>query len=228
MINRKITAAILFLIFISASTNAFSAKIFYTQGLPSSKKVALTFDDGPGLSTKQILEILKEKNVKATFFMTGKQVARFPELAKDVAAAGHEIANHTDSHLNFYRNKRKNKLELIEKELILSGAQIYAITGIKPKLVRFPYGYAKSDAIKIARKNDYRAVINWSFGCDWRRFSSTDFMYRGYLKNIRSGAIFLMHDGKTNNEAVYFLADFIEQIRSRGFEIVTVSQLLDF
>ena len=71
-----------------------TAKTFYANGYPEIKQVALTFDDGPRKATKRVLEILKEKNVKATFFMLGVRVENYTETAKEVAAAGHEVVIH--------------------------------------------------------------------------------------------------------------------------------------
>ncbi|WP_172412882.1 polysaccharide deacetylase family protein [Candidatus Endomicrobiellum trichonymphae] len=126
-------------------------KTFYSNGSEYIGKVALTFDDSPSKSTEKKLEILGEKNnVKASFFMLGINVWKNPASAKAVVEAGHEIANHTYRHINFYTYKDKDKTGKIEKELLHSGNIIIKeVTGVEPFLVRFPYGYSKPDAEKV-------------------------------------------------------------------------------
>jgi peptidoglycan/xylan/chitin deacetylase (PgdA/CDA1 family) len=201
------------------------AKTFYADGNKLEKKVALTFDDGPGKNTKAILEILKEKEVKATFFMLGTNVVDNPALAKTVLDAGHEIANHTYGHINFYAYNNEDKSLKMEQEILQTESVIKNILGVKTFLVRFPHGYAKQDSIQLARKLRY-SVINWSFGTDWYDMSANE-MYLKYKNAISNGTIFLMHDVSKNEKVISFLGDFIDDIKTKGYEIVTVSQLLD-
>ena len=199
-------------------------KIFYSDGARNLKKIALSFDDGPGANTEKILEILKEKGVKATFFMMGSKVVKNPKTAKQVAEEGHEIANHTYGHINFYTYDGENKREKIESELMNSHEVIQNVTGIKPFLVRYPHGYSRPDAIETARKNGYY-VINWTFGCDWDFKLSSEELYEKYVGAIKNGGLFLMHD--TNTKAAAILAGFIDTIKDKGYEIVTVGEILD-
>ncbi|MDR3306091.1 MAG: polysaccharide deacetylase family protein [Endomicrobium sp.] len=202
-----------------------NAKIFYANGSPDIKKVALTFDDGPGKATKRILEILKEKNVKATFFMLGVRVENDTETAKDVIAAGHEIGSHTYGHVNFYAYKSADKINKMEIEILQAKKIIKDKLGIDAYLMRFPYGYSKPEGLEVARKQGYY-VINWSFGMDWENVSARE-MRKRYKQAVKNGAIFLMHDLPKNDKILSFLGDFIEEIRAEGYEIVTVSELLD-
>jgi peptidoglycan/xylan/chitin deacetylase (PgdA/CDA1 family) len=198
-------------------------KVFYAEGTEKSKKVALTFDDGPGKTTDKILAILKDKKVKATFFMLGSKAAKKPAAAKKVAEEGHEIANHTYDHVNFFKYDGQDKAEKIKDELLKSEEAIEKASGVKPYLVRYPYGYAKPDAIQIAKENGYY-VINWYFGCDWNIELTDEEMYEKYVGAIKSGAIFLMHD--SNTKSVNILADFIDKLKEEGYEIVPVGELL--
>jgi peptidoglycan/xylan/chitin deacetylase (PgdA/CDA1 family) len=201
------------------------AGIFYADGCKNLKKVSLTFDDGPCNSTKEILKILKKNNIKATFFMLGMRVQSNPDIAKTIVSAGHEIANHTCKHINFYNYKNTDKTSKIENELLQGEMIIRNVTGITPFLVRFPYGYAKTDAINIAKKYGYY-VINWSFGCDWEQMTAEK-MYEKYRKALKKGAIFLMHDLYKNEKILSFLNSFICYIKKAGYEIVPVSELLN-
>ncbi|MDR2427051.1 MAG: polysaccharide deacetylase family protein [Endomicrobium sp.] len=198
-------------------------KVFYAEGTEKPKRIALTFDDGPGKTTEKILEILKNKKVKATFFMLGSKTVKKPMTAKKVAEEGHEIANHTYDHVNFFKYDAADKSEKIKDELLKSEKAIQKASGITPFLVRYPHGYAKRDAVDIAKENGYY-VINWYFGCDWDLSLTDEEMYEKYISNIKSGAIFLMHD--TNTKAVNILSDFIDKLEEEGYEIVTVGELL--
>ncbi|MDR2436792.1 MAG: polysaccharide deacetylase family protein [Endomicrobium sp.] len=202
-----------------------NAKTFYADGSPNVKKVALTFDDGPGKATARILEILKEKNVKATFFMLGGRVENDTETAKKVVLMGHEIGNHTYGHINFYVYKNNDKKSKMEKEILHAKKVIKDKLGIDTKLMRFPYGYSKPDGLEVAQKLGYH-VINWSFGIDWQNLSAEE-MHQKYKQAIRNGTIFLMHDLPKNEKVLSFLEEFIDEIRSQGYEIVTVSELLN-
>jgi peptidoglycan/xylan/chitin deacetylase (PgdA/CDA1 family) len=202
-----------------------NAKNFYTNGSADIKKVALTFDDGPGKATEEVLEILKEKNVRATFFMLASRVEKDIEIAKKVAAAGHEIGNHTYWHVNFYSYKNNDKINEIEKEILSAKKVIKDKLGIDTKLMRFPYGYSKSDGLEVAQNLGYH-VINWSFGMDWENIPAQQ-LHKKYKQAIKNGAIFLMHDLPKNEKMLSFLREFIDEIRSQGCEIVTVSELLN-
>ncbi len=200
-------------------------KVFFSDGPADKKRVAFTFDDGPGKATEDILEILKEKNAKATFFMLGTQVKKYPELAEKVKLEGHEVANHTYGHVNFFAYNEEDKESKIEEELLKGGSIIEKTTGVKPYLVRFPHGYFKKDAKEISRKNNYY-VINWTFGCDWDKKMIVEEMHAKYLHAAKSGCIYLMHDGWSNEKLIFFLGSLIDEIRAKGYEIVTVGELL--
>ncbi|MDR3113772.1 MAG: polysaccharide deacetylase family protein [Endomicrobium sp.] len=201
-------------------------KIFYTNGPKDAKRAALSFDDGPGASTLATLDILKKKAVKATFFMLGDNVRKRPKFSKAVADGGHEIANHTYSHINFYQYKEEDRVSKIESELIKSQEEIFNAVSVKTYLVRYPYGYSGKDALDIAKKHNYK-VVNWTFGADWNVSDSAENMKEQYLKALQPGAIFLMHDAPINAKELSFLEALIDEIIKQGYEIVTVGELLD-
>ncbi|MDR0486415.1 MAG: polysaccharide deacetylase family protein [Elusimicrobiota bacterium] len=198
---------------------------FYSKGPGNIKKISLTFDDGPGRSTDFVLKLLKEKNVKATFFLLGTQVEKNPKLAKRILEEGHEIGNHTYSHLNFYSYSESSRAEVIERELMKSGKILSRVLGINPRLVRYPNGYSKPDALEIAERYGYK-VINWSFGEDWKRKIKNGQMYSQYLRAVSNGAILLFHDTHKNSKSLSFLPKLIDEIKKRKYEIATVSELL--
>jgi peptidoglycan/xylan/chitin deacetylase (PgdA/CDA1 family) len=116
------------------SSHVFAPSVY--RGVGSRPAVALTFDDGPSESTPALLEVLAEHNVRATFFMCGKNVRRCASVARQVAAQGHEIGNHTDSHPHLYLHLP----EFVYRELAIAQETIHVKTGVTPRLFRAPYG----------------------------------------------------------------------------------------
>ena len=201
--------------------------IFYTHGDRHEKKIALTFDDGPSNNTDYILNILKEKNVKATFFILAVNVIDREKALKKIYEQGHEIASHTYNHINFHRIKAMDKLyEEIFSELKLAEIAIKDVLGFYPVLVRYPHGYTGQTAFKIAKENGYK-VINWTFGCDWHAEIGKEQMYQMYKDNVQNGYILLMHDSQDISKLKYFLPKLIDYAKEKGYEIVTVSELLN-
>lgn len=227
---KKLLFLLLIISFISA--NVFAENVFFANGDKKRKEIALTFDDGPGKNTENILEILREKNVKATFFLLGDSIEKKPYLVKEVYNDGHEIGSHTYGHINFYKYKYKNPEDFkivkdkITEELLKNQKLIEKLTGHRPKLVRFPHGYMREPAIKAARENGYK-IINWSFGTDWNKFPSYKHLMDAYLEKSEPGAIFLMHDLKTNEDLVNALPELIDLLKVVGYKFVTVSELLN-
>lgn len=187
------------------------------------KVVALTFDDGPvNIATDEILAILKEKNVKATFFVVGEQVKKFPKLVMQEIAEGHEVGNHTYSHpalTKLSKNKIEEELDKTEKEILKVAP--------KPIFFRPPEGAYNNATFKIARNDGY-SIILWSVDpYDWR-YPSAGEIVNVVLKDVKPGSIILLHDGKypsSTPEALWFI---IDSLKSQGYEFVTISELLQF
>lgn len=221
---KKIVYILLLLVI---TTSLYAEQTFFTRGSLNAKEVALSFDDGPGLNTKDILKILDKKDVKATFFLLGSSVAKRPKLVKDIYSKGHELANHTYNHMNFFRYDEENdKKEKIKEEILQCQDLIKDITGFRTKLVRFPHGYLKDDAIGIARETNYK-IINWTFGIDWERDLSQEEMLEFYLENAKPGTIFLMHDLLKNTTITKMLPEFIDKLKSKGYKFITVGEMIN-
>jgi peptidoglycan/xylan/chitin deacetylase (PgdA/CDA1 family)/membrane-bound metal-dependent hydrolase YbcI (DUF457 family) len=198
---------------------------FVTHGPTSAKRVALSFDDGPGPFTPRVLDILRKNAVHATFFMNGDQVKIRPQFAKRVTEEGHEIGDHTYSHRNFYTYKATDPVVKLKAQMSLSKEVIRKTTGVSPVLCRMPYGYSKAWVRPIAREHGY-VLVNWTFGCDWTQ-RTPEAKRTAYIKHISPGAIFLMHDGGVRREGtLYALEGLIEELKARGYEIVTVGELI--
>jgi peptidoglycan/xylan/chitin deacetylase (PgdA/CDA1 family) len=208
--------------------NLFSTQLFIPQIDTKEKIIFLTFDDGPGPWTKEVLNVLDKYNIKATFFVLGELVEYKKEVVKQAHFSGHEIGIHLFSHKNFYQIQKKYSLketqELLVQEIESSLNQVEKTVGTKPRYLRMPYGYYRSWMDKILQKYGLK-VINWSFGCDWTKVSSEE-MSKKYCLNLRPGGIYLFHDGgKDRKKTVLVLENFINYALKNGY---TFGQLKDY
>ena len=185
--------------------------------------IALTFDDGPHPKyTMEILEILEEYDIPATFFFVGENVSYYQETAREVAKRGHEIGNHTYSHPCV----NKQSQAAFREELTRCEEIIQRVVGVHPKLFRPPQGSWNTRVYEIARERDY-SVILWDLDTlDWAHTPSEN-ISNYILENVKSGNIILMHDyhsgGCTTTDALrMFSPNLIEQ----GYRFVTVSELI--
>jgi peptidoglycan-N-acetylglucosamine deacetylase len=188
--------------------------------------LALTFDDGPSESTPALLELLANCGVRATFFMCGSNVDRLPEVARAVAAAGHEIGNHSDTHPRFdFRSE-----EFMYRELAEAQRKIEDATGSEPKLFRAPYG-VRWFGLGAAQKRLNLLGVMWTIqGRDWRwpapKISAL------LTRSARGGDIICLHDGRgverspNINEMLAAVADAVPRLQKMDFRFQTVSQIL--
>ncbi|MEG4058776.1 MULTISPECIES: polysaccharide deacetylase family protein [unclassified Microcoleus] len=185
------------------------------------KAIALTFDDGPWpKTTTQILDILKENNIKATFFWVGKYLKNSPEIGQQVAAAGHAIGNHTWNHEYLQYNE-----DGAAREIDRTSSLIEELTGIQTSMFRPPGGILNNGLATYAQKKNY-AVVMWSADSfDWRTL--TESLIDNVMRQANSGGIVLMHDGGGNRaRTVKALPDIIARLRNEGYSFVTVPELL--
>ena len=187
------------------------------------KPIALTFDDGPWPNTTgQVLDFLKKNNVKATFFVVGRQVQRYPQLTKRIVAEGHAIANHTWSH-QYHRYNPGGAASEIDKTAEL----VYKLTGVKTNLFRPPGGILNNGLATYAQQKKY-AVVMWSAdSLDWRH-NNPQVLRDRILREASAGGIVLMHDGGGNRaKTVQALPLVIAELKKRGYKFVTVSELME-
>ncbi len=183
------------------------------------KCIALTFDDGPSEDTKAILDLLKQYNARATFFMVGAQVVSHSDMVKRVYEEGHEIGNHTWSHANM---TELTDTELIE-QISNTNKAISDVIGKKPVLVRPPYGkFKNANQMQIVNS----PFILWYGGCiDWSS-QNPDAIHNQTMITAKPGAIILAHD--TYSTTVEAYKRIIPDLQKQGYQLVTVSELLDF
>lgn len=187
------------------------------------KVIALTFDDGPWEQTPEVLGILKEMDVKATFFWIGKNVQTYPEMAKQVVAAGHAIGNHTWDHPTYYMDRAT-----AAKQIDRTNDYIFETTGVKTSLFRPPAGLLDNGLADYAR-NSQDVVLLWSVDTrDWQASTSVQMLVNTVLNDAKPGGIVLMHDGGGNRwRTVQALPAIIAGLKELGYRFVTVPELLE-
>lgn len=199
----------------------FSKKVFgYNKN--AGKVVALTFDDGPSNEfTKKYVDILKSMNVKATFFVVGKNAAKFPALLKYISENGNEIGIHSYSH--YYMPKMKP--EQMTDELYKTQKIIVDATGSKSSLFRPPYGAFNTTLLEISDALGLHVVL-WNVDpYDWMKPGIQNIVNR-IISRTKDGSIILMHEGKP--ETLAALPKIIEKLKSEGYGFVTISELLNY
>jgi peptidoglycan/xylan/chitin deacetylase (PgdA/CDA1 family) len=157
----------------------------------SGRGYALTFDDGPHpQGTPAILEILARASVIATFFLVGEQVRRAPEVAREVAAAGHGIALHCDRHRNLLRLTPRQ----VREDIVRAQATIEDVTGRSPGLYRPPYGSPNACALLQARARGWRTLLWSHWGRDWKPDATPESIVADLTQGAGEGSVLLLHD----------------------------------
>ncbi len=187
------------------------------------KRIALTFDDGPHYKyTAEILDILKEYNIKATFFVVGQLAERYPDIILREISEGHEVASHTWSHAHLTLLSDKS----LEDEISATEEFLYELAEYRPTLLRPPEGKYGENLLRVAGKLDYEVIL-WTVDTrDWAH-TPTDKIVETVLNNTESGSIILCHDfigGESPTPDA--LRQFIPKLIENGYEFVTVSDLI--
>ena len=183
-------------------------------------RVAISFDAAWGdEQTEQLLDILDENNVKATFFLVGDWVDKYPDDVKEIAQRGHDIGNHSDTHPHLPQLSN----ESATKEIQCCNEKIEALTGHTPTLFRPPYGDYNNDLVKTV-KSLGMYCIQWDVdSLDWKD-PTPEQMCKTVLDKVTDGSIVLMHNGAKNTPAA--LPGIIKGIQDKGFEIVLIKDLI--
>lgn len=183
--------------------------------------LAITFDDGPHpTNTPRLLDILKAHDVKATFFVVGTNARRYPQILRRMIAEGHEIGNHTLDHAKLTNLSPA----AVEKELGVTHQTILDATGVAPRLMRPPYGaITASQKSWIKKKFGYPSIL-WSVDPeDWKR-PGVSVVTSRLVSGARPGGILLAHD--IHKPTIDAIPAVLQQLKQRGFQFVTVSQLI--
>ena len=192
--------------------------------------VALTFDDGPSQWTPAVLDALRDNNARGTFFVLGTAAAAHPEVLKRAVAEGHELGNHLFSH--------RDPLELdedeLERELQQTVAAVQSAAGVRPRLVRPPYGGDRERVARVAARVGLGPTVLASVDPeDWRETAGEAIASR-VLAAVRPGSIVDLHDGvpatnrghPTREPTVAALREILPELTRRRYRCVTLSELL--
>lgn len=193
---------------------------------PRIKQIALTFDDVPDPRfTGKVLDVLKEYDVKATFFAVGDRAKKHPDLVKRIHDEGHSIGNHSYNHAQL----NKLSLDKFKSQIERTNTILKSLTGVNPRLIRPPYGDINEEQLQWARKNGYK-VVNWNVdSLDWKGLNKEE-VKKNVLSAVGPGAIVLQHAGggvgSDLNGTVEALPDIITELRNRGYSFVTLPEML--
>lgn len=180
------------------------------------KMIALTFDDGPGPYTDQLLDGLEKLNAKASFFLVGEKIKSYPDTVAKIAGNGHLVGNHTYSHIKLTTLSPDE----IKKEIDKTNEEIKAITGEAPQFFRPPFGRYNSDTLNYVDM----ISVRWSKDTiDWK-YEDEERLYRYLINNAGDGEIFLMHD--VEKTTVKGVLRAIETLEKQGYKFVRADELL--
>lgn len=235
LINKRLLAAYLAVLVCAAAVLVFGSGRFVTvfndEGadrlLPiynvnrgAEKVCSLTFDAAwDDADTDQLIEILDKYGVKATFFMVGSWIEKYPESVRKFADHGHEIMNHSDTHPHVNQLSE----EKVKEEITKCADKIEAVTGKRSTLFRGPYGEYNNTVIKVAEALGHK-TLQWDVdSLDWKDLDAQDIVTR-VLKRVKPGSIMLFHNGAKNTPAA--LPQIIEQLQASGYRLIPATELL--
>jgi peptidoglycan/xylan/chitin deacetylase (PgdA/CDA1 family) len=198
-----------------------------THGSGAEKVVALTYDDGPNEPyTGQILDVLRDEGVHATFFVVGMNAERAPATVRRIVAERHDLGNHSYAH-----RKRDTLLDLRYTDAAKTNAILAGITGIVPRLYRAPNGFHTPWSMRAVGSRGLR-VIGWDVESnDWDEPGAETIVMRT-MQRVHPGAIILLHDGDNTRQGtdrgqqVAATRMLIDALKGQGYRFVTVSELL--
>jgi peptidoglycan-N-acetylglucosamine deacetylase len=208
-----------------------AAPIVWSRPHVGEPLVALTFDDGPSEWTEPLLDVLEQHGAAATFFVLGLSIAGRERTLRRIEAAGHELGNHTQSHLDLAEVAD----EVLTEEIRAGARAIAAVVGHEPPLVRPPYGAAPRRVARLAGRMSFGPVVMWSVDpMDWNQRSAEPIVGH-VLERLQPGAIVDLHDGipagsngvPTRQPTVDAVERLLPVLRERGYRPVTISQLLE-
>ncbi|MDD2709563.1 MAG: polysaccharide deacetylase family protein [Verrucomicrobiae bacterium] len=191
----------------------------WSSGTSDSKKIALTFDDGPHPTyTYKVLDALRERNIKATFFVLGQNAKRYPWILRQISAEGHEVGSHAFSHTLL----TKLSAEAVEKEISDTQEIVKDATGYEPRLLRPPYG-AHGSSVRESIVKHHLDVVLWSVDPrDWRQHDEEK-LFNSITNQVRSGSIVLCHD--IHLSTVKALPRILDSLLQQGYQFSTVSEV---
>ena len=207
-------------------TPRFLQKIFTSlrwKNKTREKKIWLTFDDGPQeVVTEFILLTLKKLEIRATFFLTGEQIKKYPELTKQIIEAGHIVGNHSFSHLDGFKTKKEKYIydielcqKLINEKLVEMGMSK------KSRIFRPPYGRILPKQIKLL--NEKYQLVMWDvFSWDFKKNITKEKLHKNVLENVELGSIIVFHNNqKSYKNLLISLEIILVKLKNQGYSFST-------
>jgi peptidoglycan-N-acetylglucosamine deacetylase len=205
----------------AAPKSAAPAKVTYSSCTVEGQYLAMTFDDGPHPQhTPRLLDLLKQRGIKATFFVVGQNAAQYPEILKRIAAEGHELANHSYTHPILNPLGEGGIREQLDK----THQAVLGATGVTMKLLRPPYGALTENMRRWTHQTfGYRTIL-WDVDpLDWK-VRDAGRVQSEILGHARAGSIVLAHD--IHKSTVDAMPETLDGLAAKGFKFVTVSELI--
>lgn len=183
--------------------------------------LAITFDDGPHpKNTPRLLDMLKERGIKATFYVIGQNVVQYPDILQRMVAEGHEIGNHSYTHPSL----TKCSPGKVSEEITKTNEAIFQAAGVKPTTMRPPYGATNSSITQRLHDEFELAVIMWSVDpLDWK-IRKASHVSNHILQNSKAGSIILAHD--IHPSTIDAMPAALDGLLAKGHKFVTVSELI--
>jgi peptidoglycan/xylan/chitin deacetylase (PgdA/CDA1 family) len=205
-------------------TNTIIKRYFsnYIWDIPNKdNKIYLTFDDGPTSEiTAWILQLLKEENIKATFFCIGKNILAQPEIFNQIIQEGHAIGNHTNNHINGWKNSNETYVENTKK----CDAIIKDTTDKDTRLFRPPYGRIKSKQAQRIKELGYKIIMWDVLSADFDQHISPEKCLTNVTSSVKPGSIIVFHDSlKASKNLKFALPKAIKQLKQKGFTFETIT-----
>ncbi len=196
-------------------------KATYNKCHVAGSEIAMTFDDGPHPKlTPMLLDIMKARGIKGTFFLVGKNVAEYPEIAQRIVAEGHEVANHSWAHPQLTRLAP----DALKKEIADTNDAIHRATGIQTTLMRPPYGAINASITKRLNEEFGLTVALWSVdSLDWK-IRNAAHVTKLITEKTAPGAIILAHD--IHPSTVQAMPAVFDTLSAKGYKFVTMSELI--
>lgn len=190
-------------------------------GNPAQREVALTFDDGPRPGTcEALLDILKERGIRATFFVVGDHVRQYPHLVRRMLAEGHEVGNHSQTHHYRFDTLPPDQLR---REINDVDINFCRVTGRHMRLLRPPGVRYNGEVAQVSKDLGYQ-MVSWNVGAKDFRPVSADQVASRVLRHLHDGGIILLHDRYPGT--VEALPRILDEATRRGYRFVTISEML--
>ncbi|HAE37624.1 MAG TPA: hypothetical protein DCG57_03165 [Candidatus Riflebacteria bacterium] len=182
--------------------------------------IALTFDDGPHhANTREVLDILRRENAKATFFVLGSRAQTYPDIVARMAAEGHDVGNHTWEHRGLGKSGRAEALQSLQR----TNELISGITGKPCLIVRPPFGQTSQRVKELIHSQGWHEIMWDSDSRDWENKNPDRILYR-VMRSVSPGSIVLFHD--IHPGAAQMLPTLIKAFKNNGYRFITISELI--